>query len=245
MACEPDGWNINDGCGALHPENLIETVRSSGAVLGVCLDGDGDRGIFVDSEGQVRDGEDVLLTLGSRMKEQGQLPDNTLVTTVMANLGLHAALRERGIHVAVTPVGDRHVTAKMVEGGYGLGAETSGHVLFAGAGELTGDGLFTALQILSIPGVTKEGSAKAFVDFERYPQILTNVKVEQKPPLDSIHSIVACRERIESSLGADGRVLLRYSGTENLCRVMVEGPDRTTVESYAAELADAVRDSLA
>lgn len=242
--CEPDGWNINDGCGALHPDGLAEVVRGSGAVLGICLDGDGDRGIFVDHSGQVRDGDDVLLTLGAHLAQTGALPASTVVTTVMANLGLHKALRERSIDVAITPVGDRHVTRRMQDDGFALGAETSGHVVFDGPGHYTGDGLFTALRLLSLPGAA-QGRGDTFVDFVRFPQLLLNVPVEQKPPLDRIDAIQACKAKIEAELGEDGRVVLRYSGTENLCRVMVEGPDEAQVERLAAELAQVVGESLA
>ncbi|MCA8941742.1 MAG: phosphoglucosamine mutase [Planctomycetes bacterium] len=244
MHCEPDGWNINEDCGALHPDGIVETVIASGAVLGICLDGDGDRGIFVDDRGRIRDGDDCLLTIGAHLAEHGRLADNTVVTTVMSNLGMHKALRGLGIDIAVTPVGDRHVTQCMRDRGLTLGAETSGHVIFAEDGYLAGDGLYTALQLLALPQTLENGSAAAFLDFERFPQILLNVPVESKPPLDDVPAVIACREEIERSLGDDGRVVLRYSGTENLCRVMVEGPVEDDVQRFAARLASVVEDSL-
>ncbi len=244
LCCEPDGHNINDGCGALHPDKAAAAVKEHGAALGICLDGDGDRGIFVDSAGQVRDGDDVLLTLGTRLRTEDRLPESTVVTTVMSNLGMHKKLRENGIEIAITPVGDRHVTKRMKEHGYVLGAETSGHVVFGDDGLLIGDGLLTALHLLSLPGVVENGSAGSFVDFQRFPQLLLNVPVEAKPPLEDVEAVMECQRAIEADLGEDGRVVLRYSGTENLCRVMVEGPVLETVEAHAEKLATVVRDSL-
>ncbi len=244
VACEPDGYNINDGVGALHPDNIRDTVIASGAVLGICLDGDADRGIFVDSSGKVRDGDDILATLGPDLKKRGALPDDTVVATVMSNLGMKKALQAAGINIAVTPVGDRHVTSLMREKGYALGAEQSGHVAFSGPGQFTGDGLYTALQLLSMPGMLEKGSAALFCDFAPYPQLLVNVKVSHKPDLENIEPIRRVRDEIATELGDDGRVLLRYSGTENLCRVMIEGPTTEIVRKHAEHLALIVKAEL-
>lgn len=245
VACEPDGSNINAGVGALYPDRLTEVVQREGALLGICLDGDGDRGIYVDERGVVRDGDHVLAVLGRQLAQAGQLTGNTVVATVMSNLGLHKALARCGARVHTTPVGDRSVVQAMREHGYVLGGEQSGHIVFAGEGSFTGDGLFTALRLLSLPGVLDSGLHALCADFVQYPQTLLNVPVDHKPPLESLPRLQAAIARIEARLAGDGRVLLRYSGTENLCRVMIEGPSKSVVERCAEELAQVVRDELA
>jgi phosphoglucosamine mutase len=244
VACEPDGFNINDGVGALHPENVRKAVLEHGAHLGICLDGDGDRGIFVDEQGTIRDGDDQLCLFGLAMHRAGQLPHATVAATVMSNLGLHRALAQHGIQVHVTPVGDRHVAQAMRERGLALGGEQSGHVLFAGDGHMTGDGLFTALRLLSTKGVKETGFAKAFASFRRFPQKLINVPVSRKPKFEDVPAIAARAKAIEQELGQDGRLLLRYSGTEPLCRVMIEAKEAEVVERLCNELADLVRHEL-
>jgi phosphoglucosamine mutase len=244
VACEPDGFNINEGVGALHPENVRKSVLEHGAHLGICLDGDGDRGIFVDETGEIRDGDDQLCLFALHMQRTGQLPHATIAATVMSNLGLHRALQKHGIQVHVTPVGDRNVVQAMRERGLALGGEQSGHVLFAGDGHLTGDGLFTALRLLSLPGVQSTGFAKAFASFRRFPQKLVNVPVRQKPKLETVPAIAARAAEIEKELGQDGRLLLRYSGTESLCRVMIEAADGAMVERLCADLAALVQKEL-
>jgi phosphoglucosamine mutase len=244
VACEPDGFNINDGCGALHPASIRDVVRQSGAVLGICLDGDGDRSIFVDDQGHIHDGDSVLATLAPQMKAEGRLPGDRVVATVMTNLGLRRHLAASGIGVEMTPVGDRHVAKRMREGGFALGAEQSGHVLFDRDGHLVGDGIFTALQILRLDGVLDRGSSAAFATFERFPQRLENVRVSSKPPLEDNARITGSVARCESELGEEGRVVLRYSGTESLCRVMVEAPDRATVDRLVDEMVHVVREEL-
>jgi len=244
VACEPDGFNINDGCGALHPESIRDAVRQSGAVLGICLDGDGDRGIFVDDQGRVHDGDSVLATLAPHMKAEGRLPGDRVVATVMTNLGLRRHLAAAGIGVEMTPVGDRHVAKRMREGGFALGAEQSGHVLFDRGGHLVGDGLVTALQILRLDGVLDRGASAAFATFERFPQRLHNVRVSSKPPLEQNARISEAVARCEAELGEEGRVVLRYSGTEALCRVMVEAPDRATVDRLVDEMVEVIREEL-
>ncbi|MEZ5962993.1 MAG: phosphoglucosamine mutase [Planctomycetota bacterium] len=243
MACAPDGENINAGVGALHPEALASVVTKQGATLGVCLDGDGDRGIFVDETGRVHDGDAVLATLAPHLRDRGLLPHDRVVATVMSNLGLKRSLARAGIDLVTTPVGDRHVVQAMRAGGYGLGGEQSGHIVFGGEGRLTGDGLFTALMLLTLPEARTSGFAAAFASFERFPQLLLNLPVVSKPPLDSLPQVQQAVHEVEARLGADGRVVLRYSGTENLCRVMVEGPDASLVRQYAELIADAVRRS--
>lgn len=242
-ASAPDGHNINDGVGALHPENVVPAVLAEGAVLGVCLDGDGDRCIFVDDAGRVQDGDATLMVLARELAQRDALPRRTVVATVMSNLGLHRALAREGITVHTTPVGDRAVVEAMRRGGYGLGGEQSGHVVLAEDGHMIGDGLLTALAVLACPAI-EEGSATLFSGFQRFPQVLENVPVRDKPELLGIERVRAAVEDAERRLGEEGRVLLRYSGTESLCRVMVEGPTAEVIAELAANIADAVRAEL-
>ena len=245
VGCAPDGLNINDGCGSLHPELLAGLVRESGAFLGICLDGDGDRCIFIDELGGVRDGDDILALFGPAMAAGNQLPRDTVVTTVMSNLGLHRTLSKAGLKVVTTPVGDRHVARAMEEGGYALGGEQSGHILFSRPEGLVGDGLYTALQLLSLAGFLQQPPSVSFADFVRYPQHLINVPVASQPDLDSVAEIRETASAVRELLGDNGRVVLRYSGTEPLCRVMVEGPEQGTVEEQAERIAAAIRSALA
>ena len=244
IACGPDGTNINSGAGALHPEVLGARLAELKADLGICLDGDGDRSIFVDETGQVRDGDEVLAVLARDMVGRGALSGGTVVATVMSNLGLHKALAEAGVRLEITQVGDRYVVREMVRGGFSLGGEQSGHIVFDGDGHYSGDGLFTALKLLSLPGVAESGFAQVFAGFRHYPQVLRNVPVRHKPDLAEIPAIQEALAEVEQALGEDGRVLLRYSGTELLCRVMVEGPSDEVVQGHADALAKAVAKEL-
>lgn len=243
LGCEPDGFNINEGNGALHPEGLAAAVRAHGACLGICLDGDGDRGIFADEHGTVRDGDDVLCLFGLELQRQGRLPGATVVATVMSNLGLHKALGGAGVKVHTTPVGDRNVFLAMRELGAAIGGEQSGHILFADH-HLIGDGLYTALRLLALASGREQGMAKAFAAFHRFPQQLINVPVLRKPPLDSVPAIAAKAAEVERVLGNDGRLLLRYSGTESKCRVMIEAAEAALTQRLCRELADVVRAEL-
>ena len=241
VACEPDGFNVNDGCGALHPEALAAAVRAHGAHFGICLDGDGDRGIFADEHGALRDGDDVLAFFGRTLHADGRLPRGEVVATVMSNLGLHRTLREHGVAVHVTPVGDRNVFLAMRARGAAVGGEQSGHVLFA-EHDLIGDGLYTGIRLLAAIGT---GSvATAFPAFVRFPQQLVNVPVARKPRLEDVPAIAAKAAEIERALGQDGRLLLRYSGTEPKCRVMVEAADAAACERFCRELAEVVAREL-
>ena len=241
LACEPDGFNINDDCGALHPDRLAAAVREHGACLGICLDGDGDRGIFVDELGTVRDGDDVLALFGRQLHARGDLPGARVVATVMSNLGLHKALREVGVAVEVTPVGDRNVFLAMRKLGAAIGGEQSGHILFADH-HLVGDGLYTGIRLLA--AVRNGSMSAAFAAFHRFPQVLINVKVGSKPPLDGVPAIATKAAEVERLLGSDGRLLLRYSGTEPKCRVMIEAADEALCQRLARELADVVAREL-
>jgi phosphoglucosamine mutase len=244
IACDPDGNNINAGVGTLHPEHLAKAVVENQADLGICLDGDGDRSMFVDQDGNVHDGDVVMLLLGVHMQATGQLDGNTVVATVMSNLGLRKALQAHGISLLTTQVGDRAVVQAMREGGFGLGGEQSGHIILAAEGHHTGDGLVTALKLLSIDELREQGLAKACATFRSYPQLLINVPVCDKPDLSGIQPIQDAVQAVTGSLGDDGRVVLRYSGTENLCRVMVEGPSEQVVRDHAERIADAVRKEI-
>ena len=241
VGCEPDGFNINEGCGALHPESLGAVVRDAGADMGICLDGDGDRGIFVDERGEVQDGDAVMTFFGARMHAAGELPGGAVAATVMSNLGMHEALRAADVKVHTTPVGDRHVVAAMREHGFALGGEQSGHTLFL-AHELVGDGLYTGLRILATVG--KEPVSAAFAAFQRFPQKLVNVQVRCKPDLATVPAVADKQREVEALLGNDGRLLLRYSGTEPKCRVMIEARDGALCERLCDELADVIRAEL-
>lgn len=244
IACEPDGHNINAGVGALHTDYLAQAVRDQGADFGFCLDGDADRCMFADQTGRIWDGDGVLTLMSRHLAEQGQLPQNTVVATVMSNLGLHKALAQAGIKLHTTPVGDRAVVAAMREHGLGLGGEQSGHIIFAGEGQLTGDGLYTALALMAVPGIWDRGFASAFGEFESFPQLLINVPVREKLDLDTFDTIQAAVHEVEAALGEAGRVVLRYSGTEDLCRVMVEGPSAEVVKKHTDHIVRAVRAEL-
>jgi phosphoglucosamine mutase len=241
LNASPDGRNINAGCGALHPEGLAKAVLREKADAGVAFDGDADRAIFVDETGQVRDGEHVLALAGTALKARRRLPGNAVVSTVMANFGLERHLASHGIALARTKVGDRYVAEEMLAKGRVLGGEPSGHVLFYDASP-AGDGLLTALRVFDL--LREQGRRFSEVAFAKFPQVLINVKVARKPPLGQCPGIGAAISAAERELGSDGRILVRYSGTESLCRVMVEGPREEPVKRLAAAAADAVKKEI-
>jgi phosphoglucosamine mutase len=243
IGVDPDGENINRDCGALHPGGVQRLVREHGAQLGIALDGDADRCILVDERGAVVDGDHIMAIAALALAAAGGLRRDTLVSTVMSNLGLEVALRDRGIGMVRTPVGDRYVVEEMVRGGYNLGGEQSGHVVFLDH-STTGDGLITALTILAIMVERQRPLSELARVMETYPQQIVNVPVRSKPPLAEIPAVATAVAGIESRLGARGRVLLRYSGTEALARVMVEGEDATQVRTAAEELAAAIRAAI-
>ena len=237
---DPDGENINQDCGALYPELLQETVRRTRANLGIALDGDADRAIFVDEKGEVVDGDEVMAMCATALDERGELRERTLVATVMSNLGLHLAMRARGVAVRTTPVGDRHVVEEMVRGGYNLGGEQSGHVVFLDH-NTTGDGLVTALAVLALMVERGRPLSELRHVMQRLPQVLLNVTVAAKPDLDGVPAVAAAIRRAEEALGERGRVLVRYSGTEPLLRVMVEGEREAEIRQLAEAIAAAAR----
>jgi phosphoglucosamine mutase len=237
--CSPDGKNINLKAGALDPELMCRAVRHHGAHVGVALDGDADRLVLCDEKGQVVDGDAVMAICATRMLAEGRLAKGTLVATVMSNLGLERAIRSAGGRVIRTQVGDRYVVEEMRKHGYNLGGEQSGHLIFLDHAT-TGDGIIAALRVLAV--MVREGrplSELASV-MQRTPQVLVNVKVGTKRPLDELADVMGLIRRVETDLGDEGRVLVRYSGTEAKARVMIEGPDQARIEEQAQEIASAL-----
>jgi phosphoglucosamine mutase len=237
---KPDGMNINDGCGAVHPERLQEAVRGSEADVGVALDGDADRAIFVCEQGKIVDGDHVMAALGLDLQAQGQLAKKTVVGTVMSNFGLELAMNKAGIQLMRTPVGDRYLMERMLAGGYNFGGEQSGHFIFLDH-NTTGDGLISALQILSLMKRTGKPLSELSKAMTAVPQILLNVRVKHKPDLNQIPDIQQAIKIAEATLNGSGRVLVRYSGTEALLRIMVEGERDSTIREVADHLAEVVR----
>jgi len=243
LGVEPDGENINQNCGALHPGALQRTVKAAGAHVGVALDGDADRAILVDEQGSIVDGDEILAMLAADLHARGDLKRETLVATVMSNLGLHVAMRERGIRLATTPVGDRYVVDEMTRGGFNLGGEQSGHVVFLDH-NTTGDGLITALAVLALVVETGHPLSELRKVMRRFPQVLLNVPVDAKPDLATVPSVVEAVKQAEGTLGERGRVLVRYSGTETLLRVMIEGEREGQIRDLAEGIAAAARRAL-
>ena len=241
---EPDGRNINLACGSTHPAKLASVVVGRGCRMGIAFDGDGDRAIFVDHRGHVVDGDAVLLILALDLKRRGRLPGETVVSTVMSNIGLEIAFRDRGLQMIRTPVGDKYVMEAMLAGQYALGGEQSGHVIMTDHLP-TGDGMATALAVLRVMADTGRELADLAGELKTFPQTLVNVRVRQKTAVDAVPEIKAAIARVESALDGRGRVLVRYSGTEPLLRIMIEGEDQATVQAWAEEIADAVRGTLA
>ena len=243
LGVNPDGENINKDCGALHPHHVQKLVRETGAQIGVALDGDADRAILVDETGEVVDGDAVLGIAAGEMLRTGTLRNDTLVGTVMSNLGLEVALRQMGARLVRTAVGDRYVVEEMVRGGYNLGGEQSGHVVFLDV-NTTGDGLVTLLTLLGIMLQRQRPLSELKKVIQRYPQILINVKVRERRDLAAIGPVAHAMEQVKAILGERGRLLVRYSGTEPLVRVMVEGEDEKMVKTCAEEVASSVRKHL-
>jgi len=236
----PDGRNINLGCGSTHPELLSEFVVREGRDFGVAFDGDGDRAIFVDRNGRVVDGDAVLLMCALHRKSLGLLPGDAIVATAMSNIGLEIKLKEHGITLVRCAVGDKYVAEEMQKKSIVLGGEQSGHVIFE-EHLPTGDGLATALAVLRVMADTGRPLDSLAADLVSHPQVLVNVKVRERRALDSDADIAGVMQRVERQLGRDGRLLVRYSGTEPLLRIMIEGRDQEQITSWANEIADAVK----
>jgi phosphoglucosamine mutase len=240
LGVDPDGENINREAGALHPERLQATVRREGAHVGIALDGDADRAILVDEHGEIVDGDAVMALLATRLHERNELQRGTLVATVMSNLGLHIAMRERGITMTTTPVGDRYVVEEMLRGGYNLGGEQSGHVVFLDH-NTTGDGLITALAVLASMVESGRPLSALRQVMQRFPQVLVNLRVASKPDVETLPDVAKAIRQAERELGERGRVLVRYSGTEPLLRVMIEGEREQSIRRLADDIAEAAR----
>jgi phosphoglucosamine mutase len=243
MFDQPDGRNINDGCGALHPEVVAAAVKEAGADAGIAHDGDADRALFADAEGSVIDGDQVLAACAIALKEDGGLDRNTVVTTVMANLGFHQAMRRAGIDVVQTKVGDRYVLEEMLRTGAVLGGEQSGHVIFRHHAT-TGDGLLTAVRFLSLAARRGCTVAELASAMRRFPQVMRNVPVAYKERLGEADEVWEAVRGVESELDGSGRVLVRASGTEPVVRVMVEAESDAAARTYADSLAEAVAAAL-
>jgi len=239
----PDGRNINAGVGSTHPEKLATLVVERGSHMGVAFDGDGDRAIFVDHRGRVVDGDAVLLMCARQLQRERRLKGGAIVATVMSNIGLELALRPLGIELVRCSVGDKYVMEEMLKRGLSLGGEQSGHIIFSDY-LFTGDGLCTALNVLRTVAVSGRTLADLADDLTTYPQVLLNVRVREKAALDRIPEVAAAIARVESHLAGQGRLLVRYSGTEPLLRVMLEGRDRNEIGAWAQEIVDVVKRHL-
>lgn len=237
---DPNGFNINDNCGSQHTQRLRSTVVETGAALGLAFDGDGDRLIAVDENGEEITGDQILMMCANQLKSEGRLAGNLLVTTVMSNLGLKIACQEAGITHHASKVGDRYVLEDMLRLGAVLGGEDSGHMIFLEY-QTTGDGILAALQLVATMLTTGQPLSALARQMDVYPQRLINVDVSSKPAVESLPELVEAINRAEAALEGRGRVLVRYSGTQNMCRVMVEGPTQELTTRYADEVAAVVR----
>lgn len=241
---KPDGKNINLGCGALHPGQMADLVRMHGAEAGFALDGDADRVVFADEKGEVLDGDELMAICATHFIKNNMLKDKTLVATVMSNLGLEAAIRRQGGQLLRTTVGDRYVVEQMRQGGYNLGGEQSGHLVFLDY-STTGDGVLSAIQILSVMLREERPLSELKQVMEHYPQRLINVPVKRRRSIEEIPELAALQESLEKRLGSEGRLLIRPSGTEPVMRVMVEGVNGDLIEAVAEEMASSIQKHMA
>jgi phosphoglucosamine mutase len=239
----PDGKNINLNSGSLHMEGLQQTVIDQKADLGVAFDGDADRSLFVDANGQIVNGDVTLWVLSKYLKAHGQLDHNTVVATVMSNIGLELALRSENMTLSRTDVGDKYVLDELLSSGAKLGGEQSGHIIFPNL-SLAGDGMITTLCLLRSMVESDRPLHELSAGYKNFPQILVNVKVEQKKPFAEVDAIRDAAHKVERELGANGRLLLRYSGTEPLARVMIEGESQNQIEMQANELSSVIQKAL-
>ncbi|HEV8184214.1 MAG TPA: phosphoglucosamine mutase [Candidatus Angelobacter sp.] len=239
----PDGRNINENCGALHPEIVAREVVSRNADMGICFDGDADRALFADCNGHVVNGDAVMLLLARELKQRGELANETVIATTMSNMGLEIALRESGIKMLRAPVGDKYVLEEMRKTGAVLGGEQSGHIILSREAT-TGDGLLTAIRVLGIVAASGHSLADLAAGMKVFPQTIKNVRVREKRPLDQLPKVMAAIKNAEQRLGGNGRVNVRYSGTESLARVMVEAETEETVQRLAGEIAAALEAAI-
>ena len=243
LSAQPDGRNINLDCGSTHPEQIARAVRRLGCRMGVAFDGDGDRAIFADAQGRIVDGDAVLLMCARHWQAAGRLKGNAIVATVMSNIGLEIALRHSGIDLVRCAVGDKYVMEEMIKRDLSIGGEQSGHIIFS-EHLFTGDGIVTALSVLRVMAESGRELADLASELVTYPQVLVNVRVREKQALADVPSITAAMERVEARLAGEGRLLVRYSGTEPLLRVMIEGKNQEQIQAWAAEIAGVVREHL-
>lgn len=240
---EPNGLNINDDCGSQHTADLRAKVLETGAAVGLAFDGDADRLIAVDEKGNEITGDQILIICAKMLKEQGRLKNDLVVSTVMSNLGLRVACKRYGFEHVAAKVGDRYVLEEMQRLGAIIGGEESGHMIFL-EHHTTGDGILSALQLVAAMLTSGKPLSELAKLMDVFPQKLINVDVKRKPPVEEIPELVEAIKQVEAELGEQGRVLVRYSGTQNMCRVMVEGPTDEVTEKYAAQLADVVRNII-
>ncbi len=243
LGVDPDGKNINHHCGSEHPAGLVQRVMETGADIGLALDGDGDRLIAVDEKGQILSGDHILLICANLMKQQGRLKNQCVVSTVMSNMGLGVALKKMGIRHEKSKVGDRYVMERMNACGAVVGGENSGHMIFADH-HTTGDGSLTALKLIEAIQAENRPLSELSRVMSLYPQVLINVEVHSKPDIESVPEIVAAVKSVESDLGDKGRVFVRYSGTQPICRVMVEGPSESETQRYCKYISDVIKDNI-
>ena len=239
----PDGQNINRDCGSLHIDSLRQVVVDERADLGVAFDGDADRALFIDNKGNFVDGDATLWALATHLQSHGKLKDNTVVATVMSNIGLEIALRSEGIRLVRTDVGDKYVLEELLRLGASLGGEQSGHIIMPEL-SLAGDGMITALCLLRAQRGSRKTLAEMTAGFSQYPQILVNVRVTEKVPFADLPSVQTAVTEVEELLSQKGRLLLRYSGTEKLARVMIEGENQHQIEEYAGRIAAAIENEI-
>ena len=242
MGDRPDGININKNVGSTHPETLQEFVKEKGAQVGLAFDGDGDRLIAVDENGEIVDGDKIMFICAKHLKSKGRLAENTVVSTVMSNIGFHKAIEENGMVALKTQVGDRYVVEEMRKGGYSLGGEQSGHIVFMNL-NTTGDGLLSAVQLLSVMKETGKSLSELEAEVTIFPQKLVNIRVRDKHTVMDEPAVKAVIEEVESEMNGDGRILVRPSGTEPLLRVMAEASTDEKVDSYVDRIADIIRET--
>jgi phosphoglucosamine mutase len=244
IGASPNGLNINDNCGAVSPKKMAEEVKRTGANIGIALDGDGDRVVLSDEQGRIIDGDALLAVLGEFLLKKGKLPSNKMVATIMSNQGLDRYFEARGGSVVRSAVGDRYVMEKMREDGLNFGGESSGHIIFPEY-STTGDGLVAALQFLSLMKESGKKISELVKDYHPLPQVLTNVRVRERKDLKNFPDVQKLMDRIEGQLGHEGRILVRYSGTEPLVRIMIEGEKEAEIRQLAGELSSCIEKALA
>ncbi len=243
MGATPNGLNINDGVGSTHPEALAAFVKEKGADIGLAFDGDGDRIIAIDEKGNVVDGDHILYICGTYLKEQGRLKHATVVSTVMSNLGYYKALEAKGVNSVQTAVGDRYVVEEMKKGGYNLGGEQSGHIIFLDY-NTTGDGLLTGLQLVNIMKATNKSLSELASEMKKFPQKLVNVRVTDKYHVTENEKVAAIIAKVEEEMAGNGRILVRPSGTEPLVRVMAEAPTQEKCDQYVQRICAVVEEEM-